>query len=506
MTAMRIEIAVPQGHTRHSHAALAERLRGAGHATRFSLHDAPGCFPAGFRLLAMLERTIYQPPLIDMLRPCEFDLRGFDGAADILIDLTGGAAPRGMRTLAPLFDRDPSEAAALSAILDGRAPELHIVEWFGQGDATRQRAHGLPALEQPYRANESLARVAARVNDLLAKTIADISAGLDAGVAVEPSAAQAPCFAAFPRFAASALAGRVAARLRRMIEGGEAWRVGWRRANADAFQQTFSTPNAGYAILPDDGHRYYADPFLFVRDGRTWLFVEEFPYATRKGVISVAEVSAAGIVGPPRPVLEAPFHLSWPFVFERDGEVYMMPEARGGGSLRLYRAERFPDKWVEAHVLLSDIICSDASLVEWGGLLWLFLSDSTHGQSDWDTLRLFHAPDLDGPWTPHRFDPALIDASQARGAGHFFQRDGVLYRPTQDCRSGYGAGLAICAIERLDLEGFGQRVVARFGPKQGQRLQGVHTLNAAGGIEVVDFVGAKSSFQPTGWIVNHQKP
>jgi hypothetical protein len=37
---------------------------------------------------------------------------------------------------------------------------------------------------------------------------------------------------------------------------------------------------ATFTRIPDDGARFFADPFPIHRDGRDYLFVEEFPYAT----------------------------------------------------------------------------------------------------------------------------------------------------------------------------------------------------------------------------------
>ena len=37
-------------------------------------------------------------------------------------------------------------------------------------------------------------------------------------------------------------------------------------------------------------------------------------------------------------VLDEPFHLSYPYVFDHESETYMIPEAKGSNSVRLYRA------------------------------------------------------------------------------------------------------------------------------------------------------------------------
>ena len=80
----------------------------------------------------------------------------------------------------------------------------------------------------------------------------------------------------------------------------------------------------------------------------------------------------------------------------------------------------------------------------------------------------------------------LIDAGAARPAGLMWHEDGVLMRPAQDCRTGYGAGLAICRVDRLDEGGYRQNVVRRVGPPPGVGAAGLHTFNRAEGWEAVD--------------------
>ena len=50
----------------------------------------------------------------------------------------------------------------------------------------------------------------------------------------------------------------------------------------------------------------------------------------------------------------------------------MRPEASASGRLTLYRAERLPDRWARAAVLLDGMAVSDATLLEQGGRFWLF--------------------------------------------------------------------------------------------------------------------------------------
>ncbi len=263
------------------------------------------------------------------------------------------------------------------------------------------------------------------------------------------------------------------------------WQVGWRRLDGPDLFDLRRHPDTGWHTLPDDGRRFYADPFPVEHDGRTTLFLEEFPHRAGKGVISAVVMGQNGPEGRPEMVLEQPGHLSYPFVFPADGEMWMIPESCAAGQIDLFRATAFPGGWVREATLVQDVIASDATLTQHGGRWWMFATVRDGGAYS-DTLHLWYADDFRGPWVAHAGNPVLIDIASARPAGRMVVRDGVLLRPVQDCSQGYGAALGIARVDRLDEDGFAQQVetVLTAGPLwPGRRL---HTLNSGGGFEFID--------------------
>jgi hypothetical protein len=297
----------------------------------------------------------------------------------------------------------------------------------------------------------------------------------------------APSFAGWSnRLAITAVVERARGMLNRLTQRAPHWHVGWRRADADSLTQTLSIPRGGWTRVPDDRQRFFADPFAIHFAGKNWLFVEEFPYATGKGVISRFEMGANGPIGTARPVLELPHHLSYPFIFEHDDQMWMIPESSAVRRVELYRARAFPDQWELAAVLLDGEEVSDATVVSHSGRWWMFGTVSGGWQSSWDTLKIWTAESLFGPWEASGSGPALVDAMGARPAGAFFLRGGELWRPAQDCSTGYGAGLVLARVDRLDRDGFGQTMGAHIRPNSEWPGLGIHTLNSANGLEVVD--------------------
>ncbi|WP_243312629.1 glucosamine inositolphosphorylceramide transferase family protein [Fundidesulfovibrio agrisoli] len=206
----------------------------------------------------------------------------------------------------------------------------------------------------------------------------------------------------------------------------------------------------------------WADPLFFSRGGRSWLFIEEIPPSGR-GVISVMDFDGKNF-GPPRRVLEEPFHLSYPNVFEHGGEAYMLPETSQAGQVRLYRATDFPGGWVLDRVLLDGLRAVDATLVEHGGAWWLLANVRGERGSSWDELHVFKGPSPLGPFTPHRLNPVVSDVRRARPAGRIARLGGRLVRYGQDCSGWYGRALAVTEITRLDDDGYEERPLARLEP------------------------------------------
>src|SRR5690606_16517856 len=113
-------------------------------------------------------------------------------------------------------------------------------------------------------------------------------------------------------------------------------------------------------------------------------------HKTGKGIISFVEFGQDGRPGDAVPVLEEPWHLSYPFLIEQEGEVYMIPEASLSGEIALYRATDFPRGWLKEATLVSGVEAADATVIRHGGRFWMFAvaRDGVGGYSD--TLAVWH--------------------------------------------------------------------------------------------------------------------
>lgn len=251
------------------------------------------------------------------------------------------------------------------------------------------------------------------------------------------------------------------------------------------FGEELSLPNAlsGFQSIMPPKDRFWADPFPIKRDGRYFVFIEELPFATNKGYISVMEVWPDGRWSKPLKVLERDYHLSYPFLFEWQGALFMLPETGQNRTVEVYRCHRFPDDWRLESVLLENVRSADATLANVGDRWWMFVNIGEEGTELYDELHIFHAEQPFGQWKPLRGNPVKSDALSARPAGSLLHWQGALYRPAQVCAPLYGTAISLNKIERLDPEHFVEREVSRLDSAE---FLGCHTYNRAEDLTVID--------------------
>lgn len=481
---MRIAIRLDPGDWTRLGAPLAAALRAAGHNIDIERARWQEPLPPSLSALLLLDRTLHSTSSKAANEPAsEFESAASQpGDADLILDLAATLpTSSNVHVLTPLFDGSPQRSALWAAILDGRAPELSVLD----SASGQHRPIGTPALEMPAHLDASAAMVVSRLAEGLVRIVNDGVAGRPLTYA--PSAHAKLAKPRSAHFLATTLAAKTRRVLDRTLGSSPQWSVGWRAAS-----QNFSLPQGplslqDWTFLKDDGNRYYADPFVIEHGGARHLFVEEFPYATRRGVISHTLIDASGRAARPATVLETDFHLSYPHIFEDDGEIFMLPECSASGRLTLYRAAEFPDRWEPVADLLTERV-HDATLVRRDGRYVIFAATEWGGSSSWDGLSLFTAEKLLGPWQPHPRNPVLIDVTSARPGGAMFEHGGALIRPAQDCSGGYGSALTFARIDRLDDTGFTQTPLAtwRSGRIGDPRIIGPHTYNCAAGLELID--------------------
>lgn len=276
---------------------------------------------------------------------------------------------------------------------------------------------------------------------------------------------------------------------RARIPGRDIWRVGLVQAPiAEIARLGFSTAPPVRWLAEEPRLKFVADPFGLWRDGRLYLFVEAYDYRTRHGIIEVIELDEAFSTVRRAVVLREPWHLSYPQVFEADGQVWMLPEAHRSGALTLYRAAAFPDVWEPVARLTLDTPAIDATPFRHGGLWWLAYSPTGPQRWKQGRLHLAFAERLSGPWRLHPGNPVRNNLASSRPGGTVWMEDSTPVLPVQDCTLTYGGAIRQLKFLQLDPERFEAEASAPLAPPSdaGRYAMGLHTLSAAGPVTLFD--------------------
>ena len=241
--------------------------------------------------------------------------------------------------------------------------------------------------------------------------------------------------------------------------------------------------------------RFWADPFVWVHENGYYVFIEELLYSTHRGRIACLILDKNLDITSNQVVLERPYHLSYPFLFEYAGQLYMIPETGKNNGIELYRCTHFPDQWDFEKTLISNICAVDATLLEAQGRWWLFANVQEKGGSSWDTLHLYYADHpLSNHWTPHPLNPIVKDIHFARPAGRVFSDNGKLIRPSQDCSVRYGYATNFNQIVTLTETDYVETCEQTFKPMQKSSIHATHTYNDMAGMTAIDAILRRRKF------------
>jgi hypothetical protein len=344
----------------------------------------------------------------------------------------------------------------------------------------------------PFSIAKSRDALFAKTADFLARALRDLHAGGIKWVEQGTEPARERAAEAFPSTTGvvrdiGTLGVRIAQRAAEKALTVEQWSIAYRFGGEEGWNGSLE----GFHRLDPPKGWFWADPFPIQVAGRNYIFFEELPLGAPKAHISVVEVDREGRASQPVKVLERDYHLSYPFLVEEDGCLYMIPETARNNTVEIYRCEEFPHKWKLERVLMNDVFCADATLHREGDKWWMFANSARPGEDINDELHLFSADRLLGDWKPHRRNPVKSDVRSARPAGKLFRSGGGLYRPGQICAPIYGSGIALHRVTHLSHDRYAEEEEMRIVPDS---VLGIHTINRAGDLSVTDTFTRASRF------------
>ena len=230
---------------------------------------------------------------------------------------------------------------------------------------------------------------------------------------------------------------------------------------------------------------YQADSFLFVKGDELFLFYE-LQHWDDPGVIAMVKTKDLVTWTSPVVVLRQPFHLSFPYVFEDNGVIYMVPESQESDAIYLFRADNEElTSFSKVRTLLyqertEDIHYNynDSHVYYSEGLYYLF----TSYQKDWMYYQELYVADdlLQGEFHLHPKSPICVSNEYGRNGGSLINFNEKLLRVTQDCHADYGDNVSLMEITRLSENDYEETLFFRnVLPHNNIFREGGHQLNIA---------------------------
>ncbi|MBC8081140.1 MAG: family 43 glycosylhydrolase [Gorillibacterium sp.] len=240
-------------------------------------------------------------------------------------------------------------------------------------------------------------------------------------------------------------------------------------------EQDLYTPTVQAADVTDIAAEFVADPFVIHHDAQYYLFYEVLNKTSGRGDIGLSTSQDGVSWHYEQIVLTESFHLSYPQVFQVDGQFYMLPESVEANKVLLYKATHFPTEWAVVGELIKGRY-TDPSLFSYKGKWWMYAgSKSKH-------LHLFYADELEGEWKEHPHSPIISDnRSISRPGGRVLVHNEQVYRYTQDGDPFYGSATRVIHVSVLTENDYaeeeGNLVLMGTGKAHDWKKDGMHHID-----------------------------
>lgn len=248
---------------------------------------------------------------------------------------------------------------------------------------------------------------------------------------------------------------------------------------------------SAFEVLKSTWRYWYADPIVFAHAGEEYLFAERMDRWSSKGILVAAKISEDGISAF-SPVLEEPYHLSYPFVFEKNGELFMIPESTSDRSVKLYRCLQFPYHWQCEKVLFEDVLYADTNVICAGGHYYLITGEMDPNIGSKTKTLIFEADGIEqGDLFALEQSKNSVFSYEQRGAGRWIEEGGQLIQPTQ-CgdTENYGTALKFRTVNLCNgimmFQDFSSADIDSVCFNSKKQISGMHTYALSEKYEIID--------------------
>lgn len=265
------------------------------------------------------------------------------------------------------------------------------------------------------------------------------------------------------------------------------WKIGFILNSIDGILKNEQL-HIKYLSLPSD--RWWADPFILdVTEKDIILLVEEYQYKRKRGTIAKLVIDKETlVVKNDEEILVLDTHLSFPAILRKD-QIYVYPENSKGGDLKLYCYNQENNKLVNGDIICSEPL-TDAIYTEVLGEPMII---STKEPNPNGKILGFYIPQDNGKGIIgdkyQLKEEYVFDERIARNAGDWFEYNGKIYRPAQECNIEYGHSTYIQEVIK-DINGkLYLKNIRKLCSNDKVFKRGLHTFNTYKGLTVIDVKG-----------------
>jgi hypothetical protein len=258
----------------------------------------------------------------------------------------------------------------------------------------------------------------------------------------------------------------------------ESWQIAFFKGNTQhVINDTLPKPTYISSSLSEF---YKADPFLWPNEHEKLILFEYFSYKENVGKIAMSDFDGKNFK-----LLDFGFntHLSYPFCFSYEKEVYCIPEQAAAKNVSLYKLNSNGQVSFVNH-LIENFEGRDTSIFFYENQWWLFCTKANYFENA--ALFIFCAPTLFETFKPHQNNPVKVDIRNARPAGNLFIKDNVLHRPAQNSAMHYGHMVNINKIKKLNIASFEEEIISCIEPEKFGNYIGIHHIVCQHECVVVD--------------------
>lgn len=266
---------------------------------------------------------------------------------------------------------------------------------------------------------------------------------------------------------------------------GGCWTLAYRKIDNKDILLPDSTAQHEYKVIIPSKRFWYADPFPYQINNKIYVFCEIYDELKKKGCIGVTEI-INGEMDNPNIIIEQDYHMSYPCVFKHNETFYMIPETSENKTIELYRAIRFPDKWVLDKTLVDNVNSVDSTLFKDKNDLFLITYEYI---SRVPYLKIYKL-NMSTKKIELLIQNQYVE-NVGRPAGNIIQYNEKLIRPSQDERVKYGEKIIFNEIVKWEKSNFNEMQVGVLSVdniilKDYCTVKRVHTINRTDNIEIID--------------------